>query len=385
MDLQIKEVTTRKELKRFIHLPARIHRKHHNWIPPVYMDEWVFFNPKKNAQFSYSDTLLLIALQGKKVVGRIMGIINHKYNREHNEKYGRFCFLETYDDPDVVSALLSAVESWVRSKGMETMVGPLAFSDKDPQGLLVEGFDAPMVIATNCNFPYLADYVKAYGFSKLLDLVVYNIAVPEEIPPFYQKIHERARRNNPGLKLVKLKSKRDLKAWIVPVLSLMNETFQEIYAFTPLSIKEMKEFAARYFMILDPRFIKIIQNEKNEVVAFILGMPDIAEGIQKSRGYVLPFGFLQILYAQKRTKRLSLLLGAIRKDYRKAGIDTILGVNMLYEAKKAGLTHIDSHLEMESHKNMRSEMEKMGGVIYKRYRIFQKPVKPIINSISDHQ
>jgi len=374
MNIQIEKVTNRGSLRKFIHLPAKIHREHVNWVPPVYVDEWLFFNPKKNSAFSYSDTLLLIAKKENRVVGRIMGIINHKYNKEHQEKYGRFCFFETYEEPDVAHILLSEIESWAKSKGMEKIVGPLGFSDKDPQGLLIEGFNEPIVISSNCNYPYLVDFVEKFGFSKFIDLVVYKVDVPDEIPPFYQKINERAVKNNPGLKLIDLKSKKELKPWIVPVLSLMNETFREIYAFTPLTEKEMNEFASRYLMVLDPRFIKILKNEKNEVVAFILGIPDITNGIMKSRGYVLPFGVFQILRSQKKTKRLSLLLGAIRPDYQKSGIDTILGINMIQEAQKAGLTVIDSHLEMESHHKMRSEMEKMGGVVYKRYRIYQKSI-----------
>lgn len=374
MKIEIKIVRTRRDLRKFIHLPAKIHQDHENWVPPVYIDEWVYYNPKKNSAFSYSDTLLLIARKEKKVVGRIMGIINHKYNEEHREKFARFCFLETFNDPQVALLLLAEVEKWAKSNGMKKLVGPLGFSDKDPQGLLVDGFHEPIVISSNCNYPYLVDYVENFGMTKFFDLVVYKVPVPDEIPPFYQKIYERAIRNNPGLKLVNLKSKKDLKSWIVPVLSLMNDTFREIYAFNPLTIKEMREFASRYLMVLDARFIKILQNEKQEVIAFILGIPDITEGIKKSKGYVLPIGVFQILHAQKKTKRLSLLLGGIREDYRKSGIDTILGINILKEALKAGLTEIDSHLEMESHQKMRSEMEKMGGVVYKRYRVFQKPL-----------
>jgi len=374
MKTEIKEVKTKKDLNRFIHLPAKIHNGHPNWVPPVYMDERTFFNPKKNSAFAHSDTILLLAFNNGTPVGRIMGIVNHKYNQEQGEKNARYCFLETYDDRETATSLLTEIESWASSKGMEKLMGPLGFSDKDPQGLLVEGFDQPMVIATNCNFPYLVDFVEGFGMTKKLDLVVYKVEVPDEIPEFYQKIYERALRNNPGVSLVNLKSKQAIKPYIIPVLTLMNETFKEIYAFTELSIKEMKEFASRYLMILDPRFIKIIENEKKEVIAFILGIPDITEGIKKSKGYVLPFGVFHILQSQKKTDRLSLLLGAIRKDYRNNGMDTILGVNMLQEAKKADLKYIDSHLEMESHFKMRSEMEKMGGVVYKRYRIYEKPL-----------
>ncbi len=372
MTIKIKEVGGKKELRTFIHLPSKIHKNHHNWVPPVYMDEWVFFNPKKNSAFAHSETILLLAYQNNKVVGRVMGILNHKYNKIHGENDARFCFIETYDDKDVANSLIEAVEKWARELGAENLVGPLGFSDKDPQGLLVEGFDEPMVISTNCNFSYMVDFVENYGFTKKLDLVVYRIPVPEKIPAFYQKIQERAFRNNPELKIAPLKSKRDIKPYIIPVLSLMNETFSDIYGFSPLSVKEMKEFASRYLMILNPRFLKIITNELNEVVAFILAIPDISDGIQKSKGTVFPLGFYHILRSQKKTHRLSLLLGAIREDYRKSGLDTILGISLLDDAKKAGLTVIDSHLEMESNLSVRAEMEKMGGEIYKRYRIFQK-------------
>ena len=372
MTIKIKEVGGKKELRTFIHLPAKIHKNHHNWVPPVYMDEWLFFNPKKNTAFSYSDTILLLAYRDGKPVGRIMGIINHKYNKIHNENDARFCFLETYDDQEVAKALLEKIEQWSYELGAENIVGPLGFSDKDPQGLLVEGFDEPMVISTHCNFRYMVDYVENSGFDKKLDLVVYKIPVPDQIPEFYLKINERAKRNNPDLTVAPLRRKKDIKAYIVPVLTLMNETFSDIYGFSPLTEKEMKEFASRYLMVLDPRFLKIIINELNEVVAFILAMPDISEGIRKSNGYVFPTGFYHILKSQKKTNRLSLLLGAVREDYRKSGLDTILGISLLEDTRKAGFTEIDSHLEMESNLSVRAEMEKMGGEIYKRYRIFQK-------------
>lgn len=372
MAIEIKEVKSRKDLKTFIHLPAKIHKNHPNWVPPVYMDEWVWFDPKKNFAFGHSDTILYLAVKDNKIAGRIMGIINHKYNIAKNVKEGRFFYLETFEDFQVAEALLGAVEKWSKERGMTRLVGPLGFSDKDPQGLLIEGYDQPVVISTNCNFPFLTQFVENAGYSKHVDLVVYKVDVPDQIPEFYQKIYERAIRNNPTLRVVPLKNKRHLKTYIRPVLTLMNETFQEIYAFAPLTEAEMDEFAKRYMIILDLRFIKIIENDRDELVAFILAIPDISAGIQKSKGYVLPFGIFHILRSQKKTKQLDLLLGGIRKDYRNSGLDTILGINMLNEARNAGLKFIDSHLELETNTKMRAEMERMGGKVYKKYRIFKR-------------
>jgi len=371
-DLRIFEVSNKNDLKKYIHLPSKIHKNHSNWVPPIYMDEWVYYNPRKNETFAHCSTILLLAEKNGEIVGRIMGIINHPYNQKRNIKDARFCFLETYNDGDVARALLNKVEEWAKNLGMERVVGPLGFSDKDPQGLLIEGFDEPNVIATNCNFPYLVDFVEQSGYSKELDLVVYKIMVLPTIPDFYQKVYERAINNQQGLKLVTFKTKQQIKPYIRPVLRLMNETFQEIYGFVELTDKEMDEFAGRYLMILDPRYLKVIENESNEVVAFILGMPDISEGIKKSKGYMLPFGIFQVFASQRKTKQLNLLLGAIKPEYQNKGIDTILGVAMLKEAIGRGMTHIDSHLEMETNTKVRAEMERMGGVVYKKYRIFAK-------------
>ena len=372
--IDIIKVKTKKQLKKFIHLPAKIHRNHSNWVPPIYMDERQFYNRRKNESFSYCDTILLLAMQNNECVGRIMGIINHKYNKAHNENDARFCFLETYDDYKVANKLLIAIEEWAITKGKTGLVGPLGFSDKDPQGFLFEGFDQPSVIATVCNFPYMLDFVERSGFTKKIDLVTYKIDVPETVPEFYKKIYQRALNNNGGIRVINFSSRKQLKPYVRPVLELMNKTFIGIYAYSPLSAKEMDEFASRYLMVLDPRFVKVIENEKDEVIAFILGMPDISDGIKKSNGYMFPLGFIQVLRSQKKTKQLNLLLGGISAEYRNKGLDTILGVEMLESANKRGMKYIDSHLELETNLKMRAEMEKMGGAVYKRFRIYTKAI-----------
>ena len=358
-------------MKHFIYLAAKIHKNHKNWVPPIYIDEWQYFNPNKNRSFNYCDTILLLAIRGNKPEGRIMGIINHKYNQIHNEYDARFYLLETYDEKDIAHALLKAVEQWARSKKMKRLVGPLGFSDKDPQGMLVEGFDEPIVIAANCNYPYQVRQVENAGYTKHVDLLVYKINIPEEIPDFYKKIYERGIKNN-NIHMHEFTSHRQLKPFIRPVLNLLNDTYSEIYAYSPLDEKEMDDIARRYFSILNPRYIKILESRNNEVIAFIIGIPDISKGIQSCRGHIFPLGFLKILYHQKRTEQLDLLLGGIRMDYQNLGIDTLMGVKMIEEAKKAGLKYIDSHLVLESNVKMRAELERMNGTVYKKYRIFKK-------------
>ena len=370
----IKEVNSKSELRKFIHLPAAIHKDHSNWVPPIYMDDWEFYNPKINKSFQVCDTILLLAYREKEVVGRIMGIIHHKYNALHEEKTVRFAFFETWNDDEVAVSLLGAIEKWGRSKGMERMVGPLAFSDKDPQGFLIEGFDEPPVIASNCNLPYQVELLEKNGFTKEIDLVAYKINVPHPVPDFYLKIQERAVRNNPGLQVLEFTSRRKVKPYIYPILHLLNLTFNDIVGFTPFSEKEMDDFANRYLFLINPRFIKLVVNEKHEVVSFVIAMSHIGDGIIKAKGKLFPFGIFKIFAAARKSKQINLLLGGIDPAYRGKGLDVLMGVRMFESAYKLGKTTMDSHLELENNTKVRAEMEKVGGKVYKRFRVFGKSI-----------
>lgn len=371
MEAIIEPVTGRKARRRFIRLPARIHRGHVNWVPPLYMDDRKYFNPSRNRSFRYCDAVLFIARKGRHAEGRIMGIINNRYNGTHGERHARFAYLECPDDPEVAGALLGKVEDWARSKGMSHVIGPMGFSDKDPQGLLVEGFDEPMVLATNCNLPYLVELVENSGYTKKTDLVVYQVPVPEVIPEFYRKVSERTIAAN-NIRIGEPRRKKELKGLIRPVLDLVNQTFGGIYGFDTMSGEEMDELAGRFLSVLDPRFLKLVWDPEGRLAAFILAMPDISKGIVRSGGRLFPFGIIHILRAAKKTKQLNLLLGAVREDYRNSGLDAVLAVKTVEEARKAGMSFMDSHLELEDNLKVRAEMERFGGKVYKRFRIFSK-------------
>lgn len=374
MAIQIKEVTTRKLMHEFIHLPAKIHKNHSNWVPPIYLDEWTYFNPKKNHAFDHCTTILYVALKNNEVVGRIMGIISHQYNESHKITDVRFCYLETYDDSEVFNALIDALSAWARTHGMNRMVGPLGFSDKDPQGWLIEGYNEPIVIASNCNFPYMNVLLDDLGFNKEIDLVVYKIPIPDELPEFYKTIYKRFTSRENKLKLKEFTSRSQVKPYIHKVLTLLNLTFSDIYGFVPFTLKEMDDFANRYLYLINPRFIKIFVNENEEVVSFLIAMSDISEGIKKSKGYLLPWGFIPILTAGRKSKQLNLLLGGIAPEHQGRGLDVMMGIKLLESAKSAGKVIMDSHLELETNLKVRAEMEKFGGEVYKRYRIYQKSI-----------
>ena len=371
MEITLAEVKDRRSLRQYIHLPARIHAGRSNWLPPIYMDEWGYYQPEKNKSFSYCDTILLLAYQGAKPVGRIMGIINHRYNALRQEKTARFEHLDCYENEAIAHALLDAIEQWGRQRGMEEIVGPFGFSEKDPQGLLVEGFDALPMLVMTCNPPYLPRFVARKGYDKKLDCLDFIMDIEHSVPEVYPRIFERVK-NNPHFKLLEFRKTRELKPYIAGVFQLINRTYQDLYGFLPLDEQEIQEMVRRYLPLLDPRFVKIVLDAKGDTIAFIVGLPNMSRGIKRAGGKLFPFGFLHILRAARQTRQLDLMLGAIDEAYRGRGLDILMGWPLIQSARAAGIHTFETHLVLETNTRMLAEYERMGAKLHKRFRIYRK-------------
>jgi len=370
MGLTVTEVKNRRELREFIYVPAQVNRTNPLWIPPIYMDDWKFFDAKKNRAFGYADTVLALARRDGRVVGRIMGIVNRRCNELRQECTGRFGFLECYEEQDVFSALIAFVENWARGLGMKKLVGPMGFSDQDPQGLLFEGFDHEPTLASFHNFPYVVRFMDAAGYTKEVDYVDYIVKVPDKLPEFYEKISARLARQA-EFKLVEFATKKELKPYIHRILGLMNITYTNIYGYVPLTDAEIDALGRQYLPVIDVRFVKMVL-KGDDAVGFIIGIPSMNKGLRKCKGHLFPFGILQIMAAMKKTKQLELLLGSIREDCRGRGLDVLMGGAMMRSSIAAGFETMDSHHELETNLKMRAEMERAGGQIVKRFRIYQK-------------
>jgi hypothetical protein len=197
------------------------------------------------------------------------------------------------------------------------------------------------------------------------------MAIPEKLPPVYQKVYDRIQANK-NLRLLEFTRKRQLKPYIIPVFRLVNETYAPLFGFVPMTEEEMKKFAAQYLPVLEPELVKVVVNASNELTAFVVSMPDMSAGIQKAKGRLFPFGFIHILRSMRKTKQLNLLLGAVKSDFRGKGINVLMGKSLFDSAYKRGLKIMDSHLILENNSVMRAECEKLGGTVRKRYRVYQK-------------
>ncbi len=211
------------------------------------------------------------------------------------------------------------------------------------------------------------------GYTKEIDCVSYKMEIPASVPALYDKINHRLEQKN-NVRLVEFTSKKKLKPFILPVLQLVNEAYAALFGFSSMNEEEMKKLADQYLPVLDPEFVKVIVNNSNKVIAFVVGMPDMSAGIQKAKGRLLPIGFIHVLLAMRKSKQLNLMLGAIAENYRGNGLTAMLGKALITTALKRGMKVMDSHLILETNQPMRGECEKIGGQVYKRFRIFRKPL-----------
>lgn len=371
MSLSVRNIQSRADMRRFILLPREIHANHAGWVPPIYSDDRDTFSPRKNPAHAYCSSLYALAYDDRKIVGRIAGIINHRYNRFRNFKHARFGYLESPEREDVTGRLLQHVEEWARAQGMDKIVGPMGFTEEDPEGFRVEGFEFPPNLATYDNFPSIPESLGKFGYTKEMDYVVYRVPLATAITDTYRRLYERVR-SRTDFVLVEFRRRKEIAPYIRRIFQLMNECFVQLYGYSPLDEAEMDRMGRRYLPVVDPRFIKVVTNAQKELIGFIIGIPGIADGLRNARGKLLPFGFLKILKAMRRSKKLDVYLGGIKEAYRGRGVDILIGYSMLNSALGAGFETMDSHHEMETNLKMRAEMERAGGQIYKRYRIFQK-------------
>ncbi|MCW5900764.1 MAG: GNAT family N-acetyltransferase [Flavobacteriales bacterium] len=376
--LEVRAVSGREELERFVRLPFELAARHAadqrpNAVPPLLGDERDLHDPEKNPALADSKVEHWLAWRDGGPVGRVMGIIHHPWNERSGDQGARFFQLACVKDAEVVKALLQAVEAWASAQGMVRIYGPFGFSDRDPQGLQVEGLEHMPVVSTPTNPDWLPPMVEALGYAPMEEMVSYRLEVTPGMAARFAPVAERCLAAS-RLRRMRLVSKPALRNWVVPVLRLVNLTYEDIFGFVPMKKKEMQALAEKYMFILDPELVELLVDEHNEPVAFVIAAPDMSEGLIKANGRLLPFGWAHILRYMRRAKQLDLLLGAVRPDLQGKGLTAVLALNLLTTAEKRGFTHLDSHLVMARNTRMCAQMERLGGKVWKRYRVFAKPL-----------
>ncbi len=371
MKTQIKQVQTPREFKAFVRFPYRLYSKSEYWIPPLIKSEIDTLTHEKNPAFEYCDAQYWLACQGRKVVGRVAGIINHKFVEKWGQKYAGFSRLDFIDDKEVSQELLKTIEAWARSNDLQGVHGPVGFTNFDHQGMLVEGFSELPTIASTYNYDYYPQHLENHGYSKEVDYLEFEVMVPDQVPEKLERLAEIVLKRN-KLKIFKAKSKKELLSYGKQIFHVINETYRDLFASVDYSEKLMDLYVQKYFSFIAPEYVTIVLNQQEEVVGFQVTMPSLSRAFQKARGRLFPFGFLHILNALKKPKHLDLYLIGILPKYQNKGVTAILMSEMTKLAIKNNIISAESNSELEDNKKVQDLWEYYDSRQHKRKRVYLK-------------
>ena len=376
MALEIKEITTRKELKQFIEFTNKLYRECEYYCPPLFFDEMNCFDKEKNPALEVCDYKLWMAYRDGKAVGRIAGVVNYKANEKWGYKNARFGWFDFIDDLEVSKALLDTVAAWGKEKGMTAINGPVGFTDFDHQGLLLEGYDYLAPMASLYNFPYYVKHFDAYGLTKDADWIEIQVYPPTCCPERLNRIAEIVKERS-KVRVDKVKNSRELvRKYGIEYMDVIDVAYQKLYNFQPMTIKQKNYYKDMYFPILNFDFVTLVVNDKDEVVGVGVGMPDISEPLRKCGGHLFPFGWYHVLKALKAKEMdaFNLLLIAVRPDYQDKGINSLFFQDQIPYINKYKIKRLETTAILETNTKNIANFTQFDHKMHKRRRAYIKQI-----------
>jgi hypothetical protein len=376
--IQIKRVETKKDLKRFIEFHYDLYKGNPYDVPNLYSDEVNTLSKDKNAAFDFCEAEYYLALKEGKIVGRVAAIINHKANEKWKKKDVRFGWIDFIDDIEVSRALFKAVEEYGRKKGMDDIVGPLGFTDMDPEGMLTWGFDKLGTMATIYNYEYYPQHMeKLGGWEKDNDYVEYYLVVPEKSPEKYTKIAEMVEKRY-NLHVRKL-TKKDIfqGGYGKKLFDLINLTYSDLYGFSELTDRQIDQYVKMYFPLADLDLVTVIEdgNKDNQLAGLGITIPSLSHALQKCRrGRLFPFGWWHLLRAIKfhKTDGVDLLLMGFLPEYRSKGANALLFADLIPRYVNYGFKWGETQVEMESNEGVQSQWGPLDPINHKKRRCYRR-------------
>lgn len=376
--IQIKRVETKKDLKRFIEFHYDLYKGNPYDVPNLYSDEVNTLSKNKNAAFDFCEAEYYLALKEGKIVGRVAAIINHKANEKWKKKDVRFGWIDFIDDIEVSRALFEAVEEYGRKKGMDDIVGPLGFTDMDPEGMLTWGFDKLGTMATIYNYEYYPQHMeKLGGWKKDNDYVEYYLVVPEKSPEKYTKIAEMVEKRY-NLHVRKL-TKKDIfqGGYGKKLFDLINLTYSDLYGFSELTDRQIDQYVKMYFPLADLNLVTVIEdgNKDNQLAGLGITIPSLSHALQKCRrGRLFPFGWWHLLRAIKfhKTDGVDLLLMGFLPEYRSKGANALLFADLIPRYVNYGFKWGETQVEMESNEGVQSQWGPLDPINHKKRRCYRR-------------
>lgn len=382
--ITIRQVEGKRDLYAFIRFNYELYKGNPYAVPDLVPDLQATFDRKKNAAFEFCEAELFLAYREKKLVGRVAAIINHKANKTWQVRNVRFGWIDFVDDPEVSEALLDAVAQWGRERGMNKIVGPLGFTDMDPEGMLTDGYDQLSTMSTIYNYPYYVNHMERLGFEKEVDWVERKVIVPTKDHAHdanserYIRVAEMsAKRYN--LHVRKFKSHREvLQAdggqYIQKVFNIVNKAYAPLYGYSEMNARQIQQYADTYLQFLDMRLLTVVENEENEPVAMGVCMGSLSRALQKAKGKLWPFGWYHLLKSVyfKHEPVLDMLLVAVLPEYQNKGVNAMLFADFIPIGRDMGFVWAESHPQLETNEKSQGQWAYLECSIHKRRRCWQK-------------
>ncbi len=379
--IEIKKVESRRDLCKFIDFHNELYKGNPYHVPNLYFDEMNTFRKDKNAAFDFCEAEYFMAYRDGKAVGRVAAIINHSANKKWERESVRFGWIDFVDDIEVSKALLKAVEDYGKSKGMKEIVGPLGFTDMDPEGMLLYGYDQLGTQATAYNYPYYPEHMdRMGGWEKDNDYVEYKLYVPEEMPEKYATIAKMIqKRYNLQVKKLKRNEIYGENGYGKKIFNVVNETFKDLYGYSKLTDRQIEQYVKMYLPMADLDLITIIEDwntPDHKVVGVGISIPSLARALQKCGGKLFPFGWWHILRALKfhKTEVVDLLLVGVLPEYRQKGANALLFYDLIPHYQRLGFKWGEAHVEMETNMKVQGQWQYLNREIHKRRRCYKKDI-----------
>ena len=377
--IEIKEVTTKKELKIFAKYPTILYKDCPYYVPSLRSDELNTFNPKKNFSLENNECKAFLAYKDGEVVGRIAGLINHAHNEKTGGKYIRFSRFECVDDVEVFKALLGAVEKFGKENGMEIIHGPWGFNDTDREGMLTYGFEERSTYATNYSYPYFATRMTELGFTDESKWLEKRFVIPDEpyvrITDFAKKVKKKL---NVYDVLDKMSLKKMIKLYADKFFDTYNDAYGHLDGFVPVEGEAKKNVLNQFATIINPRYACILIDELDEVAAFGVVLPSIADPLIKHKGKLMPTGFIGVLKSIKKPKELEMALIAVKDKYKNSGINAVVIDKIMNNVVKDGIHNIESNPMLEHNHSILQQWKFAESEVIKKRQTYQKAIGSLI-------
>ena len=371
MSIEIVEVNSKKDLKKWIKFQIDHYKGNKYFIPQMWMDEWQLYDAKKNPVFKVATMKQYLAYIDGKLAGRICGIIHNLETEKLGYQRGRFAWFESVDDQNVANALLDKVKGWLLEQKCTEMTGPHGFSDLDVEGLLIEGFEEVPTISGCYNYPYYGKLVENYGLNKDVDYIEYRLKFPKN-DRFLERMSKQLDQEGEDLFVLKCKNRKELMSYVDQLWELIELSFYKLYGVTPLTEEQQKFYTDKYLAFLDVDFVHLVFNRsQKQLVGFFIGMPNVSRGFKRANGRILPVGLLHILFDFKTSKGVDFLLAGVHPDYPSRKILLLMVASMYQICNKRKIQYLETNRELEENTTVNGVWKKFDSRLHRRSRVYK--------------